>query len=64
MSRLKLNNDELTKIIYLKITINFCISMFENDFEKVKSASYIIHKKCFIREIKCFTNSLKSLLKI
>ena len=44
MSRLKLNNDELAKIIYLKITINFCISMFENDFEKVKSVSYIIHK--------------------
>ena len=44
MSRLKLNNDELTKIIYLKIIVNFFISMFENDFEKVKSVSYIIHK--------------------
>ena len=59
MSRLKLNNDELAKIIYLKITINFCISMFENDFEKVKSASYIIHKKCFIREIKVFYKFFK-----
>ena len=51
MSRLKLNNDELTKIIYLKIIVNFFISMFENDFEKVKSVSYIIHKSVLLDKL-------------